>query len=101
MTLTSITQRLEKHLKRIEECESIGMWDFAAYFIGESAAETETAANTYQSVVSGLQSGIERAAVNTWFEEEKVESILNISKISCILVFYTRGLIMMKSGRRL
>ena len=80
MTLTSITQRLEKHLKRIEECESIGMWDFAAYFIGESAAETETAANTYQSVVSGLQSGIERAAVNTWFEEEKVESIFEYIK---------------------
>ncbi|MCI9032547.1 MAG: DUF87 domain-containing protein [Lachnospiraceae bacterium] len=80
MTLMSITQRLEKHLKRIEECESIGMWDFAAYFIGESAAETETAANTYQSVVSGLQSGIERAAVNTWFEEEKVESIFEYIK---------------------
>lgn len=80
MTLASITQRLENHLKRIEECESIGMWDFAAYFIGESAAETETAANTYQSVVSGMESGIERSAVNTWFDEEKAESIFEYIK---------------------
>lgn len=75
MTLVSIMQRLEKHLKRIEECESIGMWDFAAYFIAESAAETETAAGMYQSIVSGLQSGIEQVAVNTWVEKEKTEDI--------------------------
>lgn len=75
MTLMSILQRLEKHLKRIDECESIGMWDFAAYFIAESAAESETAAGMYQSIVSGFQSGIEQVAVNTWVEEEKTEDI--------------------------
>lgn len=80
MTLASTAHRLEEHLKRIEECESIGMWNFAAYFIGESAAETETAANTYQSVVSGMESGIETAAVNTWYEDKKVESIFEYIK---------------------
>jgi len=80
MTLALITQRLEDHLKRIEECESVGMWDFAAYFVGESAAETETAANTYQSVVSGMESGIERSAVNTWIDEEKIKSIFEYIK---------------------
>lgn len=75
MTLQAIMDRLEQHLKRINECESLGMWNFASYFLGESAAETETAANTYQSVVSGFQSGIERAAVNTWTEGEKLEKI--------------------------
>lgn len=73
MTLHSVLDRLEKHLGRMKECESLGMWNFAAYFLGDSAAETETAANTYQSVVSGLQSGIERAAVNTWTEEDDLE----------------------------
>ena len=75
MTLQATMDRLEQHLKRINECESLGMWNFAAYFLGESAAETETAANTYQSVVSGFQSGIERVAVNTWTEGEKLEKI--------------------------
>lgn len=75
MTLQSVLKRLEKHLERIDECESAGMWDFAAYFMGESAAETETAANTYQSIVSGTESGIERPAVNTWTEPEDLENI--------------------------
>lgn len=76
MTLYSTLQRIEKHLKRIEECESLGMWNFAAYFLGESAAETETAASTYQAIVSGMQSGVERAAVNTWTEENDLKKIL-------------------------
>ena len=75
MTLQAVMDKLEQHLKRLNECESLGMWNFAAYFLGDSAAETETAANTYQSVVSGLQSGIERAAVNTWIEEEQIKQI--------------------------
>lgn len=70
MTLQSVTQRLERHLKRIEDCESFGMWNFAAYFIGDSAAEAESAANVYQSVISGKKSGMERSAVNTWLDEE-------------------------------
>lgn len=75
MTLQSVLKRLEKQLERIDECESSGMWNFAAYFIGESAAETETAANTYQSVVSGTESGIEKPAVNTWTVPEDLENI--------------------------
>ncbi len=73
--LTDTLDRLEKQLKRLDECESIGMWDFAAYFLGESAAEAETAASMYRSLVSGSQSGLEIAAVNTWTDEEEVKEI--------------------------
>lgn len=73
MTLSLALQQIEKHLDRIEECESFGMWNFAAYFLGETAAETETAANTYKSVIAGTDSGIERSAINSWTDEESVE----------------------------
>lgn len=79
-SLINTLQRLEKQLERLDECESIGMWDFAAYFLGESAAETETAASMYRSLVSGNQTGLELAAVNTWTDEEQVEEI---SKYVC------------------
>ncbi len=79
-TLSSMMERIEKQLKRMEECESIGMWNFAAYFIGESAAETETAANTYQSVISGTQSGIERSAINTWTDRSSLEPLSDYVK---------------------
>ena len=75
MTLNLTMQRLQKHLERIEECESFGMWNFAAYFLGATAAETETAANTYKSVIAGTDSGIERNAINSWNDEA---SIINL-----------------------
>lgn len=64
--LASILDRLDSQLERIEECESLGMWNFAAYFLGEGMADTETAANTYYSLVAGNQSGVESSAVNIW-----------------------------------
>lgn len=73
--LINTLERLEKQLKRLDECESIGMWDFGAYFLGESAAEAETAASMYRSLVSGNQSGLEIAAVNTWTERHSVDEI--------------------------
>lgn len=74
-SLINTLERLEKQLKRLDECESIGMWDFAAYFLGESAAEAETAASMYRSLISGNQSGLEIASVNTWTDEERVKDI--------------------------
>lgn len=72
MTLNLAMQRLQKHLERIEECESFGMWNFAAYFLGETAAETETAASIYKSVIAGTDSGIERNAINSWSDDESI-----------------------------
>lgn len=79
-SLNNMLDRLEKQLKRIDECESSGMWDFAAYFLGESAAEVETAANMYHSLISGNQSGLEIAAVNTWTDRFKVKEIFKYIK---------------------
>ena len=75
MTLNLVMQRLKKHLERIEECESFGMWNFAAYFLGETAAETETAANTYKSVVAGTDRGIECNAINSWNDDQSIAEL--------------------------
>ena len=80
MTLNLTLQRIAKHLERIEECESFGMWNFASYFLGETAAEAETAANTYKSVIAGTDSGIERSAINSWTDKESVKDILSYIK---------------------
>jgi DNA helicase HerA-like ATPase len=76
MTLNMTMQRLQQHLQRIEECESFGMWNFAAYFLGETASETETAANIYKSVIAGTDSGIERGAINSWHDDESIDMVM-------------------------
>lgn len=73
--LLNTLDRLEQQMKRLDECESIGMWDFAAYFLGETAAEAETAASMYRSLVSGSQSGVQLSAINTWTSAETVRPI--------------------------
>ena len=73
MTLKLALERIARHLDRIQECESFGMWNFAGYFLGETASETETAANTYKAVIAGTDSGIERSAINSWNNNEAIE----------------------------
>ena len=70
-TIQSVLERLEKQMKRLEECESVGMWDCAAYFLGEIPAITETAASVYYSIMSGNQSGIETSGVHSWYNTEE------------------------------
>ena len=79
MTIDSILERIKKHLDRFDECESIGMWNFAAYFLGDTVADTETAANTYRALMSGSRSGIERSALNTWAKINDWEETGHIS----------------------
>lgn len=73
--LLNTLDRLEQQMDRLDECESTGMWDFAAYFLGESPAEAETAASMYRSLVSGCQSGVQLSAINTWSTKETVKPI--------------------------
>jgi len=75
-TLTDTLERLKKHLKRIDECESVGMWSFAAYFLGETTADAQTAASTYKAVVTGENSGIENSAVNAWSKRDEVHQMM-------------------------
>ena len=70
MSLNLLMDKIDRHLKRIEECESFGMWNFAAYFFGETAAESQTAANIYKSVIAGSGSGVEKSAINFWDENQ-------------------------------
>lgn len=70
-TIQNILKRIDKQLERIEEFESIGMWETAAYFFSEDLSTTKIAASTYKSLVNGENTGIEKSAINTWYANEK------------------------------
>lgn len=84
MTLTlhdkaveSTLQRIDKQLKRIDEFESLGMYECAAYFLSDDQYTAEVAASTYKALMRGENSGVEIAAINSWgrCEKEKTELI--------------------------
>ncbi len=65
-TLINTLERIDLQLKRIEECESLGMWESAAYFLSDSQETAEMAAGTYKALMKGEKSGVETSAINFW-----------------------------------
>ena len=65
-TLIDTLNRIDLQLKRIDECESLGMWECAAYFLSNNQETAEMAAGTYKALMRGEKSGVETSAVNFW-----------------------------------
>jgi len=65
-TLLNTLERIDLQLKRIDECESLGMWECAAYFLSDSQESAEMAAGTYKALMKGEKSGVETSAINFW-----------------------------------
>lgn len=65
-TLINTLERVDLQLKRIDDCESLGMWECAAYFLSDSQETAEMAAGTYRALMKGEKSGIETSAINFW-----------------------------------
>lgn len=72
--ISNMLQRIDLQLKRLQEFESLGMWECAAYFMSEKSHVAEIAAATYKALMRGENSGVEVCAVNSWrsFEKEQV-----------------------------
>ena len=69
-TIEDMLARIEKQLKRMDEFESLGMYECAAYFLSDDQYCAEAAANTYKAIIGGENTGVEVAAVTTWGQNE-------------------------------
>lgn len=70
-TLLNTLDRIDLQLKRLDECESLGMWECAAYFLSDSQETAEMAAGTYKALMKGAKSGVETSAINYWGRQDK------------------------------
>lgn len=64
--LIDMLARIDKQIERLDEFESVGMWECAAYFMSEDSSVSEVAAATYKALMSGENTGLEVSAINTW-----------------------------------
>lgn len=76
-TVIDMMERIDTQLERLQDFESLGMWECAAYFMSESPYTAEIAASTYKALMRGENSGVEVSAINTWGkgDEEKTEQL--------------------------
>lgn len=86
-------ERINKQLKRIDEFESLGMYECAAYFLSDNQYAAEVAASTYKALMRGENSGVEIAAINSWgqFQSEKTAMLAQYVKNFIHPVFKYNG----------
>lgn len=65
-TVLDLMDKIDRHLERIGECESFGLWECACYFISQDVQTSVVAANTYKALMAGTSSSVENAFVNLW-----------------------------------
>lgn len=68
--LLDTMEKIELQLKRIDECESLGMWECAAYILSDTQETAEMAAGTYKALMKGENSGVETSAINFWGKQK-------------------------------
>lgn len=68
-------ERINKQLKRMDEFESLGMYECAAYFLSDDNS-AEIAASTYKALMRGENSGVEIAAINSWGQSNASDTAL-------------------------
>lgn len=62
----SLLERLDEQMKKLAQCEALGMWRFAAYVLSDEYSVAENIAQMYRSLTQGDSSYIEQTAVNIW-----------------------------------
>lgn len=86
-TIVDILERLDKQLRRLDDFESLGMWECAAYFLSSTGNKTnaEIAAATYKALMSGENSGLEASAINSWHDYDETTGQKKTALISAYL----------------
>ena len=64
--ISELLQKIEQQLSRLNQQESYGMWEMAAYFFSDEVSTAVLAATTYKAIMAGETSGVEQAHVNVW-----------------------------------
>lgn len=62
-TIQQLLARIDDHLRYIAEGEDYGMWNFAAYFLGNKASSVQIPANVYNGLIKGDNTGRSNSAV--------------------------------------
>lgn len=94
-SIEDMLERIDKQLKRIDEFESLGMYECAAYFLSSDQYVSEMAAATYKALMGGVNTGVEIVAINSWgiYEPEKTGLVAQYVKNFMHPVFNYRGML--------
>lgn len=73
--VTSLLDKIDRHLERLEECESFGAFNCAAYVIAQEKETALSAAANYNAIMRGNNSNVQASHINSWYKEDETKKI--------------------------
>lgn len=89
--ISTLLERIDRQLKRIELASSYGAWETACYFISDDIATTAMAANMCKALFTGNESSVENSHINIWNMSRSAE-IKRIMDHICYMVHPTANI---------
>lgn len=74
-SVKALLEKIDQHLKRLDECENFGAFDCAAYVIADTREKALTVASNYNALMRGDHSFVQASHINSWFRPEETELI--------------------------
>lgn len=74
-SVKALLDKIDKNLERLDECESFGAFDCAAYVIAEDRETALTVASNYNALMRGKASSIQASHINLWYKQEETNII--------------------------
>lgn len=74
-TVMQLLDRINRTLKRYDECGDLGMWNCAAYFMSDKSGVAQMAASVYHALVRGEDSSLESGGVTMWDRERSAQIV--------------------------
>ncbi len=71
----ALIDRIDKQLERLDECESFGAFDCAAYVIAENRETSLAVASNYNALMRGKDSCVQVSHINSWYKPDETKII--------------------------
>ncbi|MCD8109566.1 MAG: DUF87 domain-containing protein [Clostridiales bacterium] len=72
-SVQSLLDKINKNLERLDECESFGAFNCAAYVIAKERKTVLTVASNYNALMRGEDSSVQASHINSWYKPEETK----------------------------
>lgn len=90
-SVKNLLEKIDKMLKRIEDCADLGLWNTSTYCIAENSQTSQVVASQLESICRGDKTTIENFAIDTWSDPIKSEKIKQYLKRMVHPVLLVKG----------
>lgn len=75
-SVRALLEKIDKQLKRLDECESFGAFNCAAYVVADTRETALTVASNYNALLRGEESCIQASQINSWNKGDAVSQTI-------------------------